>query len=243
MTDEIQMDSLRDSAAAFQAAIANYTGKTDNAFTSDVADWVSLSLHRINLFIEYFTIATTVQNDEASMQALKTRVNITNQRLQDEQNQMAGVVTGAQLVMEQHQKQSMLVLKYLHAYWQQYRYFALKPVSQMPDLTKLPDNPTSDDISQIQSQIQSMYEKEMGVQASAGSNKEWIYVDVTKLPSLTPCPPFGLCPTHRCVRVTLSATPRRWCFPSPSTTQRGRRPPSITRSAVRHRCLFAECSR
>ena len=102
ISDKIAMDSLRTSADAFKQELVKEGG---SQFVSDIDDWTDMGINRVSLFLSYYNLATRVQNDNASLAALRARTSIVQARLADEEKQEAAIVTAAQLVLEKQQKQ------------------------------------------------------------------------------------------------------------------------------------------
>jgi len=177
ISESISMNTLRADAELFRQELVK-TADADggDAFVNDIRDWTELGVTRVSLFLSYYNIATRVQNDEGQLTVLQTRANIVWDRLEDEQNKEAAVISAAYLMYERQQKQAMLIIKYLYEEVKQYQYFSLTTL-QPP--IKLIENPQMEDILGEQQRLEGAYLSEMAKQKS-GSNLAYIYIEVNQ---------------------------------------------------------------
>ena len=173
ISEKISMDNLRSSADLFRQELVKEAGKNGSKYASDIGDWTELGVTRVSLFLSYYNLATRVQNDEGQLTALQTRTDIVLDRLKDDQNKEAAVVSAASLMYERQQTQAMLIIKYLYEEVKQYQYFSLTTLRQI----KLPENPQSTDILEVLQFVQDKYLAEITQQ---GRNLAWIYIEVNQ---------------------------------------------------------------
>ena len=173
ISEKISMDNLRSSADLFRQELVKEAGKNGSKYASDIGDWTELGVTRVSLFLTYYDKATRVQNDAGQLKALQTRTDIVLDRLKDDQNKEAAVVSAASLMYERQQTQAMLIIKYLYEEVKQYQYFSLTTLRQI----KLPENPQSTDILEVLQFVQDKYLAEITQQ---GRNLAWIYIEVNQ---------------------------------------------------------------
>ena len=177
ISDKIAMDTLRADADLLRQELVKEAGKDGTTvFESDIRDWTELGVTRVSLFFSYYNIATHVQNDAGALKALHMRNMIVADRLKDEQNKEAAVVSASFLMYERQHTQAMLVTKYLYEEFKQYHYFSLEPIDKSTIV--LPDNPQSTDLLKMQQDLDIRYAAEIRKQKNR--NLAWIYVEVNQ---------------------------------------------------------------
>ena len=177
ISDKIAMDSLRTAADAFRQELVKEAGSSGQQFVSAIDDWTDMGVTRVDTFLSYYSLATRVQNDDASLEALQTRTSIVNEQLlKGELAEEAAVTAAALLVHEKRQKQADLVLKYMFEEWKQFHFFTLKPLEPL----SVPPDPDSTWLLEQQKDIEDKYQDEIEAQGKAGVSAGWIKILVNK---------------------------------------------------------------